>query len=502
MRVLLVAVPIMHRLNGALEPIMVNELKWVPPMAVYLLAQIMRQEGHEVGILDLIAEQEIDEARLINRVAGYDVVGISANSINWPTARYIIEKIRQAHVRIPIILGGVHPTLYDDHLLHNYPIDFIIRGEGEQALPQLIEYLEGKKTVSAIAGLSYRDRRANLVRNPDSTPLSVAELENLPVPAYDLLPDGFYNGLTVESSRGCYFSCAFCSIPFRRSWRSLSPQAFASSVERLQPFAHKVNQNLFFLVDDCFTLNRKRALEIVRLIEERNLTFEASLAARCSDISDEEFALELKKISKLVLLGAECGYDEGLRRIGKGITVDTIEQSARLLHRAGFGHRAVFSFVICLPWETYEKVMQTVELGVSLAARYDAMIFLQWHSLFPGSTIWNQLKRKGEVDIGMYDDFGFFTHEYLVRKGIALSPAEIFRLEQKVAALRKFLEILKGNGLPIDKLVRFEVPLAILETEEYKKEKNREKKSQGRLRSRERFKTSAVSRMSRAAKRK
>lgn len=466
-RVLLTAVPLMHSRDGELEPMMMDKTRDASPMAVYLLARMLREEGFDAGILDLIAEGKIDEKKVLETVSGYDVLGISVNSINWPTARYLIKMIRKANIHIPIILGGVHPTLYDDYLLHHFPIDFIIRGEAEYTLPRLIRYLRGEKNISEIEGLSYLDKKGNLVRNRESLPLSISELENLPAPAYDLLPDGVYRGLGVESSRGCRFGCAFCSIMYKRSWRPLSPQAFVKSVERLQPFIHKTVQDCFHVVDDCFTTDRQRVLDIIRLAEEKELFLGAALDARCSDITDLEFALALKKITKVMLLGAECGYDEGLRKIGKGITVATIEQAARILHQAGLASRAVFSFVLGLPWEGFEEVIKTVNLAASLSANYGVILYLQWHCLLPGSAIWNRLAKRGEVDIAMYDDFGFFADRYLTRKAVSLDFGEVFRLAGKVATLKGFLEPLKREDCPVENLVEFAVPPAILQSEAY-----------------------------------
>lgn len=245
---------------------------------------------------------------------------------------------------MPVVVGGIHGTLYDKHLLYNNPINFIVRGEGEQPLPQLLDYLAGKRKLEGICGISYLNDKNELVRHPEAELLSGEDIGNLPVPAYDLLPDGVYESLSIESSRGCHFNCTFCSIPFHKKWRAMSASRFVDKIEKIQPYLKRCKIQAFSLIDDCFTTNKTRVKEIIRLIEKRGIEFEASLDARCPDIKDLQFAKTLGKITNMLLFGAESGYDEGLKRIQKKQTTESIERAAKLVSEAGYSSRASIFF--------------------------------------------------------------------------------------------------------------------------------------------------------------
>ncbi len=454
MKILLVAVPIMEPINGSLEPIMMDKTRANPPYGLYLLAEMVRQAGHDVDILDLIARGGLYKEEIQQTVSQYDILGISANSLNWSTARELIRIVRESKCDIPIVLGGIHGTLYDDYILHHYPIDFVVRGEGEKVLPELIRYFDGKRSLSGISGLSYLNGRGQFIRHQESELLSICELENLPAPAYDLLPSGVYEGISIESARGCAFACSFCSIPFKRCWRALSAERFIERVKQLQPYVSKSITNAFSLIDDCFTIDNQRVVDIVNGIENRGLYFQAALDARCSDVQTLEFGHVLGRITNVVMFGAECGYDEGLKRVGKGLTTKTIERAAQLVAEAGYSDRTVFSFILGLPWERYQDVLQTVKFAGRLAARFGITLYLQWHCLIPGSKIWNELHRRGEVDISMYDEFGFFHNPYLTFKGISLSREEVFKIGEKIVGLIKLLKCLNFKR----ELIEFSIP--------------------------------------------
>lgn len=463
MKVLLVSVPLMDKdTDGTLRPLMMDQTRDMPPLAVYLLAQIMRNEGHDVAILDLIAAGAIDESLVVSRFSEYELVGISVNSLNWPTARHVIETARRSGVNTPIVLGGVHATLFDEHLLRHFPIDFVIRGEGERGLPALARFLSGKAPRSEVAGLSHLDANDCLVRNDAAPPLSTRELDDLPAPAYDLLPDGVYHGLSIESSRGCRFSCAFCSIPYRKSWRPCSPTAFVKAAERLEPFLKRVQQRSFHVVDDCFTLDQDRVVEIVRLFERSSLDFQGALDARCSDIKTLRFARILNRITKVMLLGAESGHDFGLRRIKKGITVEMIERSATLLHEAGLAERCVYSFILGLPWEKYDDVLKTVSFAASLTTRFNVTLYLQWHSLMPGSSIWNGYADAGELSIGHYDEFGYFTNKHLAGKAISLNQDEALRMSEKIEDMKRLFNAIDAANGNRRQRIQFSVPPTLI----------------------------------------
>ncbi|MBA7655600.1 hypothetical protein ES703_63506 [subsurface metagenome] len=450
---MLIAVPLLDRLEGKLIPIGMDRFRSSPPLGVYWLASILRDAGHEINILDLIALGRIDEQHIQKRAGEAELVGISCNSLNWPTARVVINHIKSAHPALPVVLGGIHPGMYPEHVLNSTSADFVIRGEGEVSLLKLVEALEGKCRFRSVPGLVFR-QEGGIVVQPNLGLISIDSIERLPDPAYDFLPNQVYESLSVESARGCKFNCTFCSTKHRGNWRSISAENFVDRLERLSPYLEHTRYKVFSFVDDLYTFDVDRVCEITRLIRERGLDIHATLDARATDIIRGNVVEALLPITNHMLIGAECGYNEGLKRIAKGSTIGVLERAAAMLQEAGISHKAVFSFVIGFPFETREDCTKTIEFASNLLVKYNVRIYLQWFNTIPGSILWDELAVEGCVDIGMYDDFGFFTNKHLFRAGVRLSLDDIYEISSTIKSINTLLLFTQ----PANDIIQFSPP--------------------------------------------
>lgn len=454
MRVLLIAVPLMEWVNGHLYPISMDRIRSTPPLGVYWLAGVLRQHGHSAEVLDLIALGTIDRKLVLERAGQADVVGISCNTLNWPTARMVTELVKGAYPDLPVILGGIHPSGYPDHVLNRSSADYIVQGEGEVPLVRLINALSKGERPIGIPGVGYRtdEGSVELIRNDGLA--TVEDVESLPDPAYDQLPAGVYESLSIESARGCKFRCTFCSTKFLGSWRGVSAENFVDRIERLAPHLSKTRYGVFSIIDDLYTLNIRRVAEITNLLKSRGIRIEATLDARATDVIRGEVVEALAPITNHMLIGAECGYNEGLRQIAKGCTVEVLEKAAAMLHAAGFSHRVVFSFVIGFPFETRADCEKTIRFATKLLTRYNVRVYLQWYNAIPGSKIWSELRDRGLVDIWMYDDFGFFSNKYLFCAGVHLSKQDIKELSDIIRSINTMLLFTQ----PADDIIQFAPP--------------------------------------------
>jgi anaerobic magnesium-protoporphyrin IX monomethyl ester cyclase len=447
MKILLIAVPLMDRIDGELIPIAMDRVRNSPPLGVYWLAGVLRQRNYQVEVLDLIALGRIDEAPILKKAASSNLVGVSANSLNWPTARLVVNKIKTEYPDLPVVLGGIHPTQYPEHVFASSAVDFIIRGEGEAPLVKLVETLRAKKRRPAfneIPGLCWRDREGvNIQASPE--PLTIPILEELPIPAYDQLPHGVYETLSIESSRGCKYSCAFCATKFRGSWRGISAECFINRIEMLLPYLNRTRFNIFSFIDDLYTLDLERVIKITKLIEARKINIQATIDARATDIVRPGVIDSLLPITNQMLIGAECGYDTGLKRINKCLTINILEKAASMLHASGLAPNTVFSFVIGFPFENKDDCLRTIEFASNLMIKYKVRIYLQWFNTIPGSALWDDLVSQGLLDISMYDDFGFFTNKHLFHAGVKLTTAEIIELSEIIRNLNKVMLFANPN---------------------------------------------------------
>jgi hypothetical protein len=198
---------------------------------------------------------------------------------------------------------------------------------------------------------------------------------------------------------------------------------------------------MIHVIDDEFSMNPRRAIEIAKLIGRRGLKPGLVYDSRATDILFDGFIPSIAEFTTQFLIGAECGYDEGLKRIGKGTTTRILEDAAILLQREGLSGKADFSFVLGLPWETAEDVQKTCRFAAHLYLTYGVRILLQWYCQIPGSRLWDADKNSGLVNEAMYNDYGFFRDLYLFRSGVKLSPSEIWDLSYSITALQNIARL-------------------------------------------------------------
>lgn len=465
MKILLIAPPIMDYIDGKLAPIAMDAICECPPYGIYLLSSILKDAGHDVVLADLIAQGTCDIKNYHSDIESSSLVGIGATSLSWPTAVNVIRQIRQAREDLPIVLGGIHPTMFDKYILRNFPVEYIVRGEAELALPALCSALEkgaGKgngEGLKNIPNMSWRNQEGNVVRNAIAPLIPAERLSSFPLPDYDVLPPNVYKGLAIESSRGCAFDCSFCSTSYRRSWRGMPADRFVDRLEGILKSLDRTTNGTIHIVDDEFSTKPRRAMDIARILKERGLAVKLVYDCRASDILFEGFVESLADLTCQFLLGAECGYDEGLKRTGKGTTCKILEDAAARLSLHGMSGQADFSFILAQPWETKADVERTIRFAAHLHGTYGVRTLLQWYCQIPGSRQWEEDRRNQIVNEAMYDHFGFFRNLYLFRSGIRLSPKEIWEIAGLVTKLQ-WLSSLRYTDKP---MIDFGFPQPIAE---------------------------------------
>src|SRR4051812_34229260 len=131
MKVLLIAPPIMDEIDGRLRVVVVDAGKECPPLGIYGLAAVLEASGREVVIADLILQGTHSLKSFQSALETCDLVGIGSTSMAWPAALDVIRQVRHLRPEVPIVCGGIHPTLFDRYILRTFPVQFVIRGEGE-----------------------------------------------------------------------------------------------------------------------------------------------------------------------------------------------------------------------------------------------------------------------------------------------------------------------------------------------------------------------------------
>ena len=363
------------------------------------------------------------------------------------------QVVRDAAPDLPIIWGGVHPTLLPEQTARHPLVDIVCFGEGEVAFPPLVDALAQKSEWRDLPGVCFKDGPGSVRKNADA---KEADLDKVPALPYQIFELEQYKvsalrsgpSLPLVTSRGCRFRCAYCYIQevFKRTWRGLSPDRVIGEFKRL---IHEFNAEGVFLLDDFFFQNRNRAADILQGLIDHNLKVNLYNANARADFlfrSTDDY-LELMRDSgiKTLFVGTEAGSDVTLKEMLKDITT---EQVLEVNHRlAKVGIQAVYSFMAGMPGESEEQVMETLSFMLRLkldnpgALLYKVCLFVP----FPGTEYFNRAESMGCKFPQTLEGWG--SHDYNHVNLSYLSP-KFKKFLQKAEEVSAFIDVEgKINGI-------------------------------------------------------
>ncbi|MBI5575772.1 MAG: radical SAM protein [Deltaproteobacteria bacterium] len=358
------------------------------------IAASLEERGHKVGIVDLGLEGESrkDIARLVRKAAP-DAVGITALTPTYPGALSVADIVKELFPKCPVVFGGTHSSVLTDEVLGNSTVDFVIRGEGETAMPDLLETLVSGGEIGDVAGVSYR--RDGKVRHNAPRPL-IQDLDTLPPIPWHLFDMDRYTGILhgkravgISAARGCPYNCVFCyrGPAAGKTIRVWSPERVVREIRRAREM---IGVNSFHFWNDVFTYDKRWVESFCGLLSVENIKIEWDCQTR-ADLINEDVLGRMKDAGcTAVMLGVESGSNEVLENMEKGLTKDKIREGFRLLHKVGFETTATFT--LGLPWDTRETIPETIEFAKEINPNF-AMFYVAVP--FPGSPLWSICREKG-----------------------------------------------------------------------------------------------------------
>jgi len=330
----------------------------VPQISVF--QQVMTNQRHPVW--DAVIN-ELDKERP-------DVIGISAITVRMTGTKIICQRIKEDLGDIPIVLGGIHPSSLPAQTLNDIPgTDYVVVGEGEETMKELVEYLGAPTTydLHSIKGLAYRDdSRRPVINEPREL---IQDLDSLPFPKRDRSSRGPEH--MIITGRGCPYRCGFCAshVLWQRRVRYRSIENVIAEIAMLK--AH-FGAKRIRIVDDTFTLNKKRVLEFSDKVRENKLdSIEFSVGSRV-DTLDSEMVAALKACGvREVSFGVESGSPHILQRISKDITPEQVERAVALVNAEGIS--SYTCYMLGHPGETKQDIEQSKQLLRQSKPAYSAV---------------------------------------------------------------------------------------------------------------------------------
>lgn len=390
------------------------------PLGLAYVAAVLRADGHQVSVLDAVQAmpdrltpdgalhyfglrpEEIVER--IDREA--EVLGISVMfSFAWPLARKIIHEIRRRFPDKIIVGGGEHFTGLPELSLESAPIDYLVLGEGEDTIQELLRAMEGGVSPESIAGLAFRQGSDVIRTSPRGR---IRDLDTLPWPAWDLFdPEAYYRhgyvmgvdaGMTMPilATRGCPYGCTFCSneMMWHRRWYARDP---VKVVDEIEYYHHQYGAVNFPFHDLTAILKKEWIVAFCRELERRALkiTWQLPSGTRC-EVIDDEVAQWLRRTGGTSLtLAPESGSDRIRAAVGKRIQEADLMRAVRALVRQKLNVSAFL--VMGFPMETRKDLLATARLAFRLAKAGVNDIALNAFFPIPGTLLYDELAAEGRI---------------------------------------------------------------------------------------------------------
>lgn len=333
-----------------------------PPLSLAYLAAIAEKEGHEVKIIDGEVEN-IPLPEMIKQTATFspDIIGITGATPFYHIAVDLANGLKEANNKIPIVIGGPHITVLREEAF-NPCFDYGFIGEADGSFSKFLERYEAGEEISDIKGILFRH---NGVVKFTGAAEPIEDLDSIPFPARHLLKMGKYkmgtqqglkNYTSIMFSRGCPFSCIFCST--KVFGKRVRKRSVRSVIDEIISVVSNFNIRHFTFTDDNLTLDRNFILELCDLLEKEKLvvTFEGSTRA---DLVDEELVCKMANAGLTRLsFGLETVDPEIRKIIKKDVPLESYGIANRLVDK--YGIECLNSIMIGLPGETRETINKTL----------------------------------------------------------------------------------------------------------------------------------------------
>ncbi len=359
----------------------------VPPMGLFYVGAVLKENGYDVEILDwhhLAKSPDVIVAALKEK--NPDVIGFSVLQANRWGAIEIAQSAKAINPSVTIVFGGIGATFLWKHFLtHFEAVDFCVLGEGEYPFLNLLQALEkgNQKDFDTINGIAFRSPKGPM-KTDDAEPIK--NLDYLPIPST------YFNYQHVTSTRGCPGNCTFCGSPkfWGRKVRFHSSRYFVEQLTLL----YNRGITFFYFSDDTFMLKKKRVIEICQKIIDRGLNISWFAISRV-DLVDEEVLVWMRKAGcTQISYGVESGSEKIRNFLNKNIQTQQIKKAFKTTQRYGILARAYF--IYGSPGENRRTIQDSIDLIHDIKPLSAIFYILD---IFPGTTLYdNFLKQSGLTD--------------------------------------------------------------------------------------------------------
>lgn len=386
------------------------------PLGILAVATPLLRAGYDICLIDSTITPDYKK-RVLEELRSALCLGISL--VTGPMIRETVEiarAVKEWNPDFPVILGGWHPSLLPTQTLQAPYIDYVVRGQGEDSLLELIQHIENNSAPDFVAGIGFK-RDDKLIFTPER-PLKA--LVDMPPKAYQLADfDAYERGCgrrwaMYTSSLACPFNCSYCTNAgvYGRKWNALPPEQF---VEETVDLSRRYNLEMLWIVDDNFMVDLDRVRAISEGLVKAGGEFKWSVQATTNMVA--RLSLEDLKLLRRSGLHQVCqGVDSGSPKILEAMNktfqnFESIYESAERCLAAGI--RPSFNIIFAYPGEGPKERQETVRFMMDVCRRFPSAEF--WTNIFtpyPGTPIMEKAAELGIESPTTFEGWADFFPRY------------------------------------------------------------------------------------------
>ena len=420
------------------------------PTNVATIAAYLKNLDYDVKVIDAgVHKTKFEDIIKITKDYKPDIVAIGCNfSTLHNPSRLLASMIKKEYKNVPILVGGNHATAVPEMVLKDSSIDFVVIGEAEVVMPDLLEVIEKNNDLRQVKGLCINNNGHIIRTHPAEF---FKNLDELPMPDYSLFDMSKYPIYNINSSRGCIFRCTYCAsgVIYKRKYRPRSAKSILNEIDYL---IKNFGKKTFWFSDDLFGQDHRFVEELCNTLIDKKYNIQWSVVTRATTVPLDHLKLMKKAGCTGISVGVESGDDQMLKVMKKDTNSEAYRTSIPKVK--GIIRTRAF-FLIGNIGEAKENVWNTFRLIKEIKPDYGTFCPV---TPLPGTEIYNQLIIMGIINQdnlnwdkfyaidhdGKYDDESikmtaswcnltpkeirdYCDYGNLLCIMVALSPAEIFR---------------------------------------------------------------------------
>jgi anaerobic magnesium-protoporphyrin IX monomethyl ester cyclase len=409
------------------------------PLGILAVATPLLRAGFSVELIDSTITPNFKK-RVLEEVQ--DALCLAISLVTGPMIRETVEiarAVKSWNPEFPIILGGWHPSLLPKQTLESPYIDYVVRGQGEETLLDLVRHLAARTPPDFVPGIGFkRDRKLHF-----TTERPLKPIVDLPPKAYHLADFNAYERSCGRrwamyiSSLACPFNCSYCTNAgvYGRKWNALPPEQF---VEETVDLTRRYGLEMLWVVDDNFLVDLDRARHIAEGLVRAGADFKWSIQATTNltaRLTPEDLKLLRRSGLHQICQGVDSGSEKILKLMNKTFQdFESIYESASRCLQAGI--RPSFNIIFAYPGEGRKERRETIDFMMDVCRRFPGAEF--WTNIFtpyPGSPIMEKAQELGIQAPDSLEGWADFFPRYTVLPW--LSGGEHKRLQ----VMRDYLRI-------------------------------------------------------------